>query len=127
MPDYNFEHVHLISNDPVKTAEFYIKYLGAKQESIMTTPSGAKAVRLKIKDTLIIVSPPRVSPPVLGLEHFGLTTDNMTDAVHALKAAGCTFRDEPVEIFPGTTIAFFWTPEKVLIELLEEKKKEDKR
>jgi catechol 2,3-dioxygenase-like lactoylglutathione lyase family enzyme len=126
MPNYNFEHIHLISNDPVKTADFYIKHLGANQESIMTTPTGAKAVRLKIKDTLIIVSPPRVTPPFLGLEHFGLTTDNMADTIGELKAAGCTFRGEPVEIFPGTTIAFFWTPDKVLVELVEEKKKDGK-
>jgi catechol 2,3-dioxygenase-like lactoylglutathione lyase family enzyme len=92
----------------------------------MTTPTGAKAVRLKIKDTLIIVSPPRVTPPFLGLEHFGLTTDNMADTIGELKAAGCTFRGEPVEIFPGTTIAFFWTPDKVLVELVEEKKKDGK-
>jgi catechol 2,3-dioxygenase-like lactoylglutathione lyase family enzyme len=121
MTDYSFEHVHLISNDPVKTADFYIKYLGANQEKIMTTPGGAKAVRLRMGNTLIIVSPPRVSPPVLGLEHFGLTTSNMADSVRELKAAGCTFRDEPMEIFPGTKIAFFWTPDKVLIELVEEK------
>jgi lactoylglutathione lyase len=123
MPKYNFEHVHLISPDPVKTAEFYVKHLGARQESIMSMPNGAKAVRLKIGDTLIIISPPRGTPPVYGLEHFGLSTDNMTVTISELKAAGCTFRGEPMEISPGTTIAFFWTPDKVLIELVEEKKK----
>jgi catechol 2,3-dioxygenase-like lactoylglutathione lyase family enzyme len=125
MPNYNFEHIHLISEDPVKTADFYVKHLGAKQESTMTTPTGAKSVRLKIKDTLIIVSPARATPPVYGLEHFGIATDNMTATIGELKAAGCTFRGEPVEIFPGTTIAFFWTPDKVLIELVEEKKKKE--
>ncbi|HSW58808.1 MAG TPA: VOC family protein [Dehalococcoidales bacterium] len=123
MPDYNFEHVHLISENPLKSAEFYVKYLGAVQESVMNMPGGAKAVRLKIKDSLIIISPPRVSPPVFGLDHFGLTTDNMQASVAELKAAGCTFRGEPVELFPGTNIAFFWTPERVLVELVEEKNK----
>jgi catechol 2,3-dioxygenase-like lactoylglutathione lyase family enzyme len=123
MPKYTFEHVHLISEDPTKTADFYVKHLGARIENVMTMPTGAKAVRLKIGETLIIVSPPRANPPVLGLEHFGLTTDNITATVAELKAAGCTFRGEPVEIFPGTTIAFFYTPDKVLIELVEEKKK----
>jgi catechol 2,3-dioxygenase-like lactoylglutathione lyase family enzyme len=123
MPNYAFEHIHLISNDPAKTADFYVKHLGAKLESSMTTATGAKAVRFKIKDTLVIVSPPRATPPVFGLEHFGLSTDNMTATIGELKAAGCTFRSEPVEIFPGTTIAFFWTPDKVLVELVEEKKK----
>ncbi len=123
MPDYDFEHVHLISEDPIKTADFYVKHLGARQVGVMTMPAGAKAVRLKIKDTLIIISPPRATPGGTGLEHFGLSTDNITASISELKAAGCTFRGEPVQISPTTTIAFFWTPDKVLIELVEEKKK----
>jgi catechol 2,3-dioxygenase-like lactoylglutathione lyase family enzyme len=126
MPKYTFEHVHLISEDPVKTADFYVKHLGAKLESTMTNPTGAKAVRIKINDTLIIVSPPRVNPPVYGLEHFGLTTDNMTATLGELKASGCTLRGEPLEIFPGTTIAFIKTPDGVLVELVEVKKKDSK-
>lgn len=122
MPNYKFEHIHLISNDPEKTADFYVKHLGAKMESVMALPGGLKGVRLKMDDQLIIVSPPRVKPPVLGLEHFGLTTDNMTASVADMKAAGCKMRDEPIEMSPGTKIAFFWTPEGVLIELVEKKK-----
>ena len=122
MPNYKFEHIHLISNDPEKTAEFYIKHLGAKQVSVMTLPGGLKGVRLTLNDQLIIISPPRVKPPILGLEHFGLTTDDMTASIAELKAVGCKIRDEPIEMSPGTRIAFFWTPEGVLIELVEKKK-----
>jgi catechol 2,3-dioxygenase-like lactoylglutathione lyase family enzyme len=121
MPNYKFEHIHLISNDTEKTADFYIKHLGAVMESVMTLPGGLKAVRLRMNDQLVIVSPPRVKPPVLGLEHFGLTTDDMAASVADLKAAGCKFRNDPVEMAPGTKIAFFWTPEGVLIELVEKK------
>jgi hypothetical protein len=42
--------------------------------------------------------------------------------VKDLKAAGCKFTIEPIEIVPGTRIAFFQTLEKVLIELVEAKK-----
>ena len=35
MPNYWFDHVHLMSNDTVKTAEFYEKMFGAKIVSKM--------------------------------------------------------------------------------------------
>jgi catechol 2,3-dioxygenase-like lactoylglutathione lyase family enzyme len=119
MPDYSFEHVHLVSPDPAQTAQFYIRYLGAVPDSIVTTPSGGKAIRLKLKDTLIIISPPRANSPFRGLEHFGLVTADLKASIAELQAAGCSFRGEPVSVSADTTIAFFETPDKVLIELVE--------
>jgi predicted enzyme related to lactoylglutathione lyase len=123
VPEYNYEHVHLISADPEKTADFYIRLLGAKQLASATLPGGMKMVRLDLGGSLIIISSSRVQPPVYGLDHFGLTTDDLDASVTELKAAGCKFRMEPTEIAPGTRIAFFWTPENVLIELVETREK----
>jgi lactoylglutathione lyase len=120
MPKYDYEHIHLISPDPEKTAEFYIKMFGAKKESI-TKMGGGTMARLQLNGSLIIISSARVQPPVYGLDHFGLTTDDLDKSTAELKTAGCQFRMEPTEIVPGTRIAFFWTPEKVLIELVEKK------
>jgi predicted enzyme related to lactoylglutathione lyase len=120
MPKYDYEHIHLISPDPEKTAEFYIKMFGAKKESI-TKMGGGTMARLQLNGSLIIISSARVVPPVYGLDHFGFTTTDLDKSVAELKAAGCQFRMEPTEIVPGTRIAFFWTPEKVLIELVEKK------
>jgi catechol 2,3-dioxygenase-like lactoylglutathione lyase family enzyme len=119
MPDYTFEHLHLISEDPQKTADFYTKYMGAQVINIITTPSGAKAVRLKIKDSMIIISPKRANNPFLGLEHFGMITDNLSASLSELQLAGCTLQGEPQVMPNGTRIAFILTPEKVMIELLE--------
>ena len=54
-----------------------------------------------MNDQLIIVSPPRVKPPILGLEHFGLTTDDMTASIAELKAAGVRVAAEVGEIVAG--------------------------
>ena len=34
MPDYTFEHLHLISEDPQKTADFYIKHMNARNSRL---------------------------------------------------------------------------------------------
>jgi len=119
MTDYTFEHVHLVSDNPDKTAEFYVKYLGAKTDSVVTTPSGKKAVRIRLNEALIIISPSRDGSDFRGLEHFGLVTGDMAASISELSQAGCVFQGGPVKVTPGTTIAFFKTPEEVLIELVE--------
>jgi lactoylglutathione lyase len=119
MPEYTFEHLHLISEDPQKTADFYVKYLGAQMINVITTPSGAKAVRLKIKDAMIIISPRRTGNSFTGLEHFGMITDNLNNSLSELQIAGCTLRGETQVMPNGTRIAFILTPENVMVELLQ--------
>ena len=127
MPDYYYDHVHLTSPDPLKTAEFYEKMFGAKRTNVREMPDGRTAVELKLNGSEILVMHPRVKPgptPHLpdtsyGLEHFGFTTDNLEEAVAGLKAKGVKFRGEIYSPRPGVKVAFLWAPENVLIELVE--------
>jgi len=48
MPNYAYDHVHLISSDPVKAAEFYEKAFGAKRTNISTHADGAISVMLSL-------------------------------------------------------------------------------
>jgi len=122
MPKYGYEHIHIISADPEKTAEFYIKNLGAKKIEVAKVGPGTM-VRLDLKGTLFVITSPREQPANYGLDHFGLTTDDLEASAKELKAAGCKFTMEPTEFLPGVRIAFFKTPEDVLIELVERKVK----
>ena len=127
MQDYYYDHVHLTSPDPLKTAEFYEKMFGAKRTNVRETPDGRTVVELNLNSSRILITHPLVKPdptPHLpgtsyGLEHFGLVTDNIEAAVAELKANGVKFRDEIREVRPGVKIAFVWAPENVLIELVE--------
>jgi catechol 2,3-dioxygenase-like lactoylglutathione lyase family enzyme len=126
MPKYWFDHVHLISSDPIKTAEFYEKTLGAKREDVKTLPDGRALVSIDTGGAILRVSNPRPQPLVpdllpagLGLEHFGLETDNIEAAVAELKAKGIKFLQEITALPIGVKIAFFLTPENILIELLQ--------
>lgn len=126
MPNYWFDHVHLVSPDPQKTADFYENTFGAKKDRSLDLPDGRILRAVNINGALISATNPRTKPLVpntlpggCGLEHFGLRTDNLTEAVAELKANGLECVQEIKTISPTTKIAFFVSPENVLIELLE--------
>jgi catechol 2,3-dioxygenase-like lactoylglutathione lyase family enzyme len=126
MPKYWFDHVHLISRDPEKTADFYEKNFGTKRDGFLKLPDGRVLTSTALEGASIKVTNPRPEPLVpntlpegLGLEHFGFRTDNLEEAVAELKANGVKCVQEIKAISPTTKIAFFLSPEDILIELLE--------
>ena len=76
MPVYYFDHVHLNSLNPTKTAEFYEKYFGAKFISTNNMGSGRTTVKLSLNGTIILISTPRGDSSQIGLDHFGKLTLN---------------------------------------------------
>jgi lactoylglutathione lyase len=120
MPEYKFDHVHLISPDPDKTADFYMRHFGARLVNRMTLPGGS-ATFLHVNGASIIISTAIDTKRPAGLEHFGLCTDNIEKSIADLKAAGVKIQMEITEVAAGTRVAFFWAPENVLIELVETK------
>ena len=128
MPNYWYDHIHLVSPDPLKTAEFYEGMFNAKRISVTERGEGLVGVELDLDGSRILVLNRTTergmvpdSPPRFGIEHFGIKTDNLEAAVAELKAKGVKFRDEIREIQPGFKISFLWAPENVLIELMEVK------
>ena len=125
MPNYWYDHVHLVSPDPVKTSQFYEEMFGARKINQRELPDGRISIELHIKDSRVLIIQTQsesAKPPAqidAGLEHFGLKTDDVVAAVAELKAKGVKIRDEVREIRPGVKIAFIWAPENVLIELVE--------
>ena len=125
MPKYWYDHVHLMSPDPVKTSQFYEEMIGAEKINQRELPGGGLSIELHINGSRILImqtKSPTATPPDqidAGLEHFGLFTDDVVAAVADLKAKGVKIRDEVREIRPGVKIAFIWAPENVLIELVE--------
>jgi catechol 2,3-dioxygenase-like lactoylglutathione lyase family enzyme len=124
MANYWFDHVHLISPDPIKTAEFYERCLGATRGPVNKTPDGVMTLDLNLKGTIIKARQPRPKTllpdsPLTGLEHFAVQTDDIEGAVAELKAKGVKFLKEITQSFPGVRATFFVGPEGVLIELIE--------
>ena len=127
MSSYWFGHVHLVSSDPLKTAQFYETAFDAKRGAVTSRPDGGVSVQLDIKGVRILIMSARDesqsaedSPKKRhGLEHFGLYTDNLDAAVADLKAKGVRFVEE-IRLAPsGSKIAFLMAPDNVMIELAE--------
>jgi catechol 2,3-dioxygenase-like lactoylglutathione lyase family enzyme len=125
MARFNWEHVHLRSPDPEATALWYHDKLGA--DVIRTkNADGSTRIDLNLSGQKVFIAkadPAKTgaSPatPYMGLDHFGLTTDDLDAAVKELKAKGVAFTMEPTQIRPGTKIAFLTAPQNVSIELLQ--------
>ena len=127
MPDFCYDHVHLISPDPLKTSAFYENMFGARRANVADTEMGTM-VRLEIGTSVINIMPPRKrlllpssSRTAYGIEHFGLRTDNLMQAVANLKAKDVRFALDIIEPQPGFKTSFLVAPEDVLIELFEDK------
>jgi lactoylglutathione lyase len=125
MTKYTWEHIHLRSPDPAATAQLYEDKLGA--EVIRTPqPDGSTRIDLDLTGQKIFIAladpaktgvPPQI--PYMGLEHIGLTVDNIDAAVTELKGKGVAFTMEPKTIRPGVRIAFLTAPQNVSIELIQ--------
>ncbi len=124
MPNYWHDHIHLISPDPMKTAQFYEDMFNAKRVIVRDLGAGGLSIELDLNGSKVLVmsqqgTGPRDRVDDYGLEHFGIRTDDLEAAVAELKAKGVKFKEEIREIRPGVRISFLWAPENVLIELLE--------
>ena len=127
MAKYRFDHVHVIAPDPMKTAEFYENVLQAKRRVVSTSPDGGIVLELDLEGTMMKIRGSRTKPllpnsPITGIEHFGVQTDNIEEAVAELKSRGVQFLREVKESTPGVKSTFLIAPEGVLIELIEERK-----
>ena len=125
MTKFTWEHIHLRSPDPAATAQWYQEKLGAE---IIRTPQSDGSTRYDLDLTgqkiFIARSDPGstgASPqtPDMGLDHFGLTVENIDAAVAELKAKGVPFTMDPKTIRPGVRIAFLTAPQDVSIELIQ--------
>lgn len=125
MTKFTWEHIHLRSPDPASTAQWYEDKLGA--EVIRTPqPDGSMRIDLNLSGQKVFIAkadpaqtgaPPQT--PYMGLEHIGLTVEDIESAVAELKGKGVAFTMEPRTIRPGVRIAFLTAPQNVSIELIQ--------
>jgi catechol 2,3-dioxygenase-like lactoylglutathione lyase family enzyme len=125
MAKFTWEHVHLRTPDPEATAQWYHDKLGA---DVIRTKNADGSTRIDLnlsgqKIFIAMADPAKAgeapSSPYMGLDHFGMTVDDIEGAVKDLKAKGVAFTVEPREIRPGTKIAFLTAPQNVSIELIQ--------
>jgi catechol 2,3-dioxygenase-like lactoylglutathione lyase family enzyme len=127
VPNYTYDHIHLISADPEKAAGFYEQAFGAKRVDTRAHPDGATSVILSLPGTKLLITSAKTGevrspadPPRkhLGLEHWGLITDNLEETAKHLKSMGVEFVQE-VTKYPGLSLCYIKAPDNVLVEIMQ--------
>jgi lactoylglutathione lyase len=131
MRDYRFDHVHLRSADPEATASFFETMFGAVVTRGVYPPGtlypGQKRISFILGGQKILIAPTHPDDPTAaapgfpyyGLEHIGLTVNDVDAAVAELRAKGADIAIGPLTRDPGTRLAFVRGPEGVMVELVQ--------
>jgi Glyoxalase/Bleomycin resistance protein/Dioxygenase superfamily. len=118
---FKINHLHLKTPDPRKTADWYVKYVGAKIVSERKTPNGRTTLRLNLHGVELNVTEfleEQKLGQFYGLEHVAIDTDNFAGEVAKIKADGIKILEERV-LPDGRKVCFFEGPEGVRLEFLE--------
>jgi catechol 2,3-dioxygenase-like lactoylglutathione lyase family enzyme len=120
-----WDHVHLRSPNPETTAAWFERMLGA--EIIRSVELGKPRVDLKLGGANIFIAPVTAgdgvadppTTPYQGLDHIGLSVNDVDKVAAELKAKGAEFTKEPTTLRPGIRVCFLRGPQGVSVELLE--------
>lgn len=125
---YEFNHVHLKAPEPRKTAEWYAEAFDFTIVSDIVRPYGDQFVVTKTPDGVTVnISGARTSEAMgdgdanvhWGLEHIGITIDDLDAELERLTAMGAEIKEGPIDVPNGPKIAFIRGPDDTRIELLE--------
>ena len=125
---YGFNHVHLKASDPEKTANWYVKAFDFRINSDVVRPFGDRFIRCQTSDGVVVnISGARTDEKMgegdasthWGLEHIGITVDDVEAEIKRLGDLGARLLEGPIEVPKGPKIAFLEGPDEVRIELLQ--------
>ena len=118
MSKCKFDHIHVTSTDPEKTAEFYEKTFGASLVEKMDMGKGRYMLNLDLCGVTMLISKTDDEKKA-GLGHFGMCVPHLQKAVAELKAKDVKFSMEVTKISPQLTISFLEAPDNLHVELSE--------
>jgi len=131
MPVYRYTHVHLRSPDPEATARWFETMFGAEvvhgTYGEGTFYPNQPRVFIKLGGQTVLIAPAHHDEPTgaeprfpyFGLEHIGLTVDDIDAAVADLRAKGAEIFVGPMDYSAGTRLAFIRGPEGVSVEIVQ--------
>lgn len=131
MRDYRFDHVHLRASDPNATAAFFETMFDAEVTRDIYPPGtlypGQQRIKMRVGGQTVLIAPthphdpmtPAPRFPYYGLEHMGLTVDDLEAAVAELRTKGADIAIGPLTRSPGLHLAFVRGPDGVMVELVQ--------
>jgi catechol 2,3-dioxygenase-like lactoylglutathione lyase family enzyme len=119
---FEYDHVHLASQEPAKTIEFLAKHMGARVTRRGGTPSN-EMIDLDLGGiTLRISKTTGADDNRFGLHHVGLKVADLRATISELKSAGSEIVVERFPDPPGIPSAFIRLPDGLLVEVKEAKR-----
>jgi lactoylglutathione lyase len=131
MLEFHFDHVHLRSTDPDATAKFFETMFNAHAKRDVYPPGtlypGQQRIALLLGGQKILIAPthptdamtPAPAFPYYGVEHIGLTVDNVDEACEELRRKGADIAIGPLTRSAGLRLAFVRGPEGIMVELVQ--------
>jgi len=133
MRQYRYDHVHLRSPNPDATARFFETMFGAELSRDIYPPGtlypGQERIVMRLGGQTVLIAPthphqPTGAPPPFphyGLEHIGLTVDDVDAACAELKAKGAEIAIGPLTRSADLRLAFVRGPEGIMVELVQQR------
>lgn len=122
---FGMNHIHIKAQDARQTAQWYVENFGARitdevnTNGVLTLRTDLGGVRINITEPPSDGLPSGTSEPHMGLEHFGIETDDLEGAINSLAGKGVKVL-EPIRALPsGMRIAFVEAPDNVRLELMQ--------
>ncbi len=122
---FGMNHIHIKAEDPRQTAQWYVENLGAVVAGAadingsLTMRTDLGGVRVNITQASADSLPPGTSEPHMGLEHFGIETDDLDGAMATLENKGVKVLEHIRSLPNGMRIAFIEAPDNVRLELMQ--------
>jgi lactoylglutathione lyase len=133
----SWDHVHVISRDPLAAVEWYKEMLGAEVTRVQDNLRGAPQIDVNVGGRTVVIrgvrpgEQPAEPRPIehfegfsshnaRGIDHFGLTyRGDLRAFVDELKRKGVRMAIEPWEFKPGLVLCYLAAPDGVSIELIQ--------
>jgi catechol 2,3-dioxygenase-like lactoylglutathione lyase family enzyme len=121
-----FRHVHLISEDPKATADWYVKALGAEIAG-SEERRGSWNVTMRLGEADLRVRKTRETDDISasnegrspGIHHFALTVGDLKGVIRRVEDAGGKLAEPVFTSASGNLIGFVLAPDDVLVELIQ--------
>jgi lactoylglutathione lyase len=125
---YNINHIHLKSEDPKSTADWFVKAFNVKIISDTVRHFGDRFIVTKSENDITInISGVRDGEKLgpsdgdahFGLEHFGIDTNDIEADITRLVEIGAILKEGPIAMPDGRKLGFITAPGEIRIELIE--------
>ena len=132
-----FDHVHLLSRDPLAAANWYQEMFGGEISAVQEDLRGAPQIDVRVGGMTVVIRGQRPGEEPVdtkpmqhfdgysshdewGTDHFGFTYRGDLKAFCAqLKEKGVRMAVEPWEFKPGLVLCYVAAPDGVSIELIQ--------